>query len=304
MDVLALFIAALLIFLLMRGCLPLTPQRRQPARTYIRLYLRCIFNLLVIVGIIVVVILHDSIPLASIGLQLPTLWWPTLLALIGVLLFFALHLRTHLLILKRMPLKNLQQTGLALPRSRSECLLWMVISIITGIWEEVLFRGLLPWYITHHITFFGSAIPYIGAAIFSLLLFSVGHFTYTWRGVVVVGIIGIIYMALYALTGNLFAAILWHILFDMRMVFGNTELELQKRQRQKAQESEQEAPLSSSQQEEMSQAQAHSESEETPEQVIKLIRPSVQPFSFAPPKSIKIPNGKFIIKRKPEGEKP
>jgi membrane protease YdiL (CAAX protease family) len=217
MDVLALIIAMLLIFGLMYGSIPLSPRRYSPSRSYIRLYVRCIFNSLVLLGVIGVIALHDGIPLASLGLQFPTLWWPTLLTLVGAGLLFALILLIHLHALKNGPL--VEKPRLALPRSSSERLAWVAVSLDAGIGEEIIFRGFLPWYLAHHLTFFGLAIPYVWTAIFSLILFGLAHLYQGWKGALFVGFIGITLALFYAFTGNLLVSMLWHFLFDVRFSF-------------------------------------------------------------------------------------
>jgi membrane protease YdiL (CAAX protease family) len=193
------------------------------------LYLRCIFNSWLLLGGVSLVILHDAIPLSSFGLLLPTIWWPTLLALVGVSLMFALLLWIHLQALKNesFTLEERRRIAqvLALPRTSSERLLWVGISLNAGIWEEIVFRGFLPWYFQHHLTFFGSLLPFVWAAIFSLILFSLGHLYQGWRGALAVGFGGIILALLYALTGSLLASILWHFLWDVRFSFGALTIE-------------------------------------------------------------------------------
>jgi hypothetical protein len=55
---------------------------------------------------------------------------------------------------------------------------------------------------------------------FSLILFSLGHLYQGWGGTLGAGFAGISLALLYALTGNLLASILWHVLFDVRFSFG------------------------------------------------------------------------------------
>jgi uncharacterized protein len=219
MDILSLIIAVLLILLLMRGSLPLSPRKPSPPRTSIRLYLRCIVFSWFLLSIVGIIVLHDGIPLSSIGLLLPTLWWPTLLALIGGGLLFAVVLVIHLHSIKHELFTAEEKGRLALPRTSSERLLWVGVSINAGMWEEIVFRGFLPWYLAHHVTFFGFSIPFIWAAIFSLILFSLGHLYQGWAGALRAGIAGIILALFYTLTGNLLASLLWHVLVDVRFSF-------------------------------------------------------------------------------------
>jgi len=228
MDVLALIIAVVLIIYLMQVGFPRSARQRSTSRTFLGFYFRRIFSSWVILAIPGIILLHDGISLSSIGLLLPNPWWPTALAFLGVGILFSLLLVSHL---RAMNDKQLitklarERRRLALPRILSERLMWVGVSINAGIWEEIVFRGFLPWYIVHHLAFFGFSVPFVWAVILSLILFSLAHLYQGWGGVLGVGFGGITLALLYALTGNLLASILWHILFDVRFSFGGPTME-------------------------------------------------------------------------------
>jgi hypothetical protein len=222
MDVLAVIIAVVLIIYLMQVGFPRSARQLSTSRTFLRFYFRRIFSSWVLLGITGIILLHDGIPLSRIGLLLPNPWWPTLLAFIGVGILFSLLLVMHLRVRNDEQLEAKlarEKRRLALPRTSSERLVWVGVSINAGIWEEIVFRGFLPWYVAHHVTFFGFSVPFVWAAILSLILFSLAHLYQGWGGVLGVGFIGITLAVLYALTGNLCASILWHLLFDVRFSF-------------------------------------------------------------------------------------
>jgi membrane protease YdiL (CAAX protease family) len=220
MDILALIIAVILIIYLMQVGFPRSARQRSASRTFLRFYLHRILASWVLLSIACIIILHDGIPLSSIGLRLPNPWWPTLLACIGVGILFSLLLVMHLRTMNDELLAATEEKRrLALPRTSSERLGWVGVSINAGIWEEIVFRGFLPWYIVHHLTFFGFSVPFVWAVIFSLILFSLAHLYQGWGGVLGVGFVGITLTLFYTLTGNLLASILWHILFDVRFSF-------------------------------------------------------------------------------------
>jgi len=228
MDVLALIIAVVLIFYLMQVGFPRSARQLSAPHTFIRFYVRRIFSSWVLLSIAVVILLHDGTPPSSIGLLLPNPWWPTLLAFLGVGLLFTVVLAMHLRAMndEQMAAKLAKEKRrLALPRTLPERLVWVGVSINAGIWEEIVFRGFLPWYLAHHLTLFGFAIPFVWAVIFSLILFSLGHLYQGWGGVLGVGLVGISLTLLYALTGNLLASMLWHTLFDVRFSYGPPPLE-------------------------------------------------------------------------------
>lgn len=228
MDVLALIIAVVLILYLMQVGFPRSARQLSASRTFLRFYFRRIFSSWVLLGMTGIILLHDGIPLSTIGLLLPNPWWPTVLASLGVGLLFSLLLVMHLRVYndKQLAAKlATEKRRLALPRTSSERLVWVGVSLNAGIWEEIVFRGFLPWYVVHHMTFFGFSVPFVWAAIFSLILFSLAHLYQGWGGVLGVGLVGITLTLLYALTGNLFASILWHFLFDVRFSFGASTME-------------------------------------------------------------------------------
>ncbi|HEU5378084.1 MAG TPA: CPBP family glutamic-type intramembrane protease [Ktedonobacteraceae bacterium] len=194
MDVLALIIAVVLIMYLMQVGFPRSARQLSTSRTFLRFYFRRIFSSWVPLSIAGIILLHDGIPLSTIGLLLPNPWWPTVLAFIGVGLLFSLLLMMHLRIMNNeQPGAKLarEKRRLALPRTSSERLAWVGVSINAGIWEEIVFRGFLPWYIVHHVAFFGFSVPFVWAAIFSLILFSLAHLYQGWGGVLGVGVVGI-----------------------------------------------------------------------------------------------------------------
>jgi membrane protease YdiL (CAAX protease family) len=228
MDILALIIAVVLIMYLMQVGFPHSARQISTSRTFLRFYFHRIFSSWVLLGITGIILLHDGISLSSIGLLLPNPWWPTLLAFAGVGILFSLLLMMHLHTSNDEQLRAKlarEKHRLALPRTPSERLVWVGVSINAGIWEEIVFRGFLPWYIVHRLNLFGFSVPFVWAAIFSLMLFSLAHLYQGWGGVMGVGLPGITLAMLYALTGTLFASILWHLLFDVRFSFGTPTME-------------------------------------------------------------------------------
>jgi uncharacterized protein len=228
MDILALIIAVVLIIYLMQVGFPRPARRRSIPRSFVRYYLHRIIASWIILCLPVLVLLHDGVSVSTIGLLWPSPWWPTVLALLGVIMLFTAVLVMYLRTEKDeqfLTKTAVQRLRLALPRTSSERLVWVGVSINAGIWEEIVFRGFLPWYVVHHVTIFGFFVPFVWAAIFSLLLFSLAHLYQGWGGVLGVGFVGMTLAVLYALTGNLLASILWHILFDVRFSFGTLTMQ-------------------------------------------------------------------------------
>ena len=95
-----------------------------------------------------------------------------------------------------------------LPRDRDEVLLGAAISVAAGIGEELFFRLLLPMLLAAFI----GAIPAVVAAI---LLFGLAHAYQGWKGVTVTSLVGILFTAMYLMSGSLAIAMLFHSTIDL-----------------------------------------------------------------------------------------
>ncbi|HEX7850365.1 MAG TPA: type II CAAX endopeptidase family protein [Sphingomonas sp.] len=95
-----------------------------------------------------------------------------------------------------------------LPRDRDEVLLGAAISVAAGIGEELFFRLLLPMLLAA----FVGAIPAVIAAI---LLFGLAHAYQGWKGVTVTSLVGILFTAMYLMSGSLAIAMLFHATIDL-----------------------------------------------------------------------------------------
>jgi len=95
-----------------------------------------------------------------------------------------------------------------LPRDRDEVLLGAAISVAAGIGEELFFRLLLPMLLAAYI----GAIP---AAVAAILLFGLAHAYQGWKGVAVTSLVGILFTAMYLMSGSLAIAMLFHATIDL-----------------------------------------------------------------------------------------
>jgi membrane protease YdiL (CAAX protease family) len=95
-----------------------------------------------------------------------------------------------------------------LPRDRDEVLLGAAIAVAAGIGEELFFRLLLPMLLAAFI----GAIPAVVAAI---LLFGLAHAYQGWKGVTVTSLVGILFTAMYLMSGSLAIAMLFHATIDL-----------------------------------------------------------------------------------------
>jgi len=95
-----------------------------------------------------------------------------------------------------------------LPRDRDEVLLGAAISVAAGIGEELFFRLLLPMLLAA----FVGAIP---AVIVAILLFGLAHAYQGWKGVTVTSLVGILFTAMYLMSGSLAITMLFHTTIDL-----------------------------------------------------------------------------------------
>lgn len=81
----------------------------------------------------------------------------------------------------------------------------IIISVCAGVWEEILFRGLLFYYLEK------AGFPMIIIFLISSLLFAINHYSAGRAQMIYSFFFGLIYCLIYFLTGNIIAAILSHI---------------------------------------------------------------------------------------------
>ena len=94
------------------------------------------------------------------------------------------------------------------PRSRREFIVFLLVAITAGVWEELLYRGFLLWFL----------VPYVGliaALVLSSLIFGVGHVYQGWRGIPRTAAIGLIFAIAYAWSGSLWWVMLAHTILDI-----------------------------------------------------------------------------------------
>lgn len=95
-----------------------------------------------------------------------------------------------------------------LPENRSELWIWAAVSIMAGVAEECVYRGVaynLLWKLT------GSVDAAIAICV---LAFGISHMTQGWKAAVWVGLLGLIFHFAVILTGTLYVAIAMHAAYD------------------------------------------------------------------------------------------
>lgn len=133
--------------------------------------------------------------------------------------FGAIALVVLILFVQLFRLKSLTPEGLArttktlesmkvTPSTRDELGVFMLVAITAGIWEELLYRGFLIWFL---VPLAGAG----GAVVLSSLVFGIGHVYQGPAGVVRTGFIGLGFAILYVLSGTLWWLMAAHAMVDI-----------------------------------------------------------------------------------------
>ena len=95
-----------------------------------------------------------------------------------------------------------------LPRTRAEFVVFVFVALTAGIWEELLYRGFLLWFL----------MPYAGvvaAIILSTSVFGLGHIYQGWKGAARAAALGLAFAIGYVVSGSLWWLIALHALIDI-----------------------------------------------------------------------------------------
>lgn len=95
-----------------------------------------------------------------------------------------------------------------LPRTPRELRTFIVLSVTAGISEELLYRGFMLWYLAH----FTSLVV---AGVIAAAIFGIGHSYQGARGMLLTGMVGSFFVAVYLVSGSLFVPMLLHALMDI-----------------------------------------------------------------------------------------
>jgi membrane protease YdiL (CAAX protease family) len=94
------------------------------------------------------------------------------------------------------------------PNTPGELALFMLMSLSAGVWEELVYRGFLVWFLV-------PLMGLSGAVAISALIFGLAHLYQGIRGFVTSGIIGLIFAAFYLLTASLWWLMAVHAAIDI-----------------------------------------------------------------------------------------
>ena len=95
-----------------------------------------------------------------------------------------------------------------LPRSTPEMLVFLGVSVTAGVWEELIYRGFLIWFL----------LPYaglIGAVALSSIVFGLGHLYQGWRGVLSTATLGLVFALGFVFSQSLWWVMAAHALVDL-----------------------------------------------------------------------------------------
>ena len=95
-----------------------------------------------------------------------------------------------------------------LPRTTPELYVFLLVAGMAGVWEELLYRGFLLWFLEPYLTIWG-------AVAFSTAVFALGHIYQGWKGIPRAGGIGLLFAIGYVFSASLWWLIALHALVDL-----------------------------------------------------------------------------------------
>jgi CAAX protease family protein len=180
------------------------------------------------VGLILVFLWLSGLAPRMLGLTRPQSWELTLNLLITF--FLAIVFSIFLFRYTGGPLlrRLLKMAGALIPTTPRERIWFAIISIGAGASEELLFRGLLLWYLN----FFFPQLSLVQLIVISSAVFGYCHLYQGWTGMVGTGVVGALFAWLYLFTGSLVLPMVVHALVDLRILAVLTPRRLQSLQSQ------------------------------------------------------------------------
>jgi len=103
------------------------------------------------------------------------------------------------------------------PNTPGEIALFMLMSLSAGVWEELVYRGFLVWFLV-------PLTNVVGAIVISALIFGLAHLYQGVRGFVASTVLGLIFAALYLFTASLWWLMVVHAVIDMVGGFNTVQI--------------------------------------------------------------------------------
>ena len=211
-DLLVLFIAVVLMPLFSAFAGSQLTRQEPAARRLIPRYWQTFVRGWVVVLIVVAVWHRLGRPFSQLGLAPRLGTWDVVglgAVTLGTLILFVQLSRLKSLTPERLEraMKRIESIKVA-PSTRGELAVFVLVAITAGIWEELLYRGFLIWFL--------APLAGIGGAIvLSSLIFGIGHAYQGPAGVVRTGFIGLGFAVLYVLSGTLWWLMAAHAMVDV-----------------------------------------------------------------------------------------
>ena len=102
-----------------------------------------------------------------------------------------------------------------IPRTKKEKRFWAIISFSAGTCEEIVFRGFLVFLLQ-------AVFPDISIVVIMLatfVTFGLGHIYQGLQGVISTGILAVLFMSLFLVTGSLIFPMILHFILDLSQTF-------------------------------------------------------------------------------------
>ena len=103
------------------------------------------------------------------------------------------------------------------PNTPEEFALFILMSLSAGVWEELVYRGFLVWFLV-------PLTGVVGAIVISALIFGLAHIYQGIRGFVASTVLGRIFAALYLFTASLWWLMVVHAAIDMAGGFNTVQI--------------------------------------------------------------------------------
>ncbi len=151
-------------------------------------------------------------PWTDVGFVAPhgwRLWFAAVIVFALVLLYCRDGLKVARSASARKKLRATYQKLLViLPHTHLELGAFVALSLTAGFCEEFIFRGYLIW-------FFQPWLSWWGSAALCAIFFALGHSYQGIAGILRTGILGLVFIFVYAISGSLWPAIILHALIDI-----------------------------------------------------------------------------------------
>ncbi|UCD93812.1 MAG: CPBP family intramembrane metalloprotease [Candidatus Zixiibacteriota bacterium] len=107
------------------------------------------------------------------------------------------------------------ELGLILPKTSTERVLWVILSLTAGVCEETAFRG----YLLTRLKIFTRSRGWVLPLLIASLAFGTGHTYQGIGGFILISIYGLMFGLLFIKTGSLWPAIIAHFFQDFSALF-------------------------------------------------------------------------------------